>query len=126
MTSAVRYFESQIARKNFRRKETAMPESRNKTIETINSRQIPKIELAAAVELDSSRISDYIKHRPLAPERIQKIEAAVQKIAYVWDTFKPFRIVLDSPKLLEQAYSEAQSEREVRSRDGMTFEAVPL
>lgn len=104
-----------------------MPETRNKTIETINSRQIPKIELAAAVELDSSRVSDYIKHRPLASERVERIEAAVEKMAFVLDTFKPFRLVMDSPELLEQAYSEAQLISAFRSNpDSMPLEAVRL
>lgn len=91
-----------------------MPETRNKTIEIINVRQIQKMMLAAAVGLDCSRISDYLKHRPLSTERVEKIESAVEKIVYVWDTFQPFRIVLDSPGLLNQAFTEAQSERELR------------
>lgn len=104
-----------------------MPETRNKTIETINSRQIPKIELAAAVELDSSRVSDYIKHRPLAPERVEKIEAAVEKMAFVLDTFKPFRLVMDSRELLEQAYSEARLISAFRANpDSMPLDAVRL
>ncbi len=67
--------------------------------------------LAAAVELDCSRISDYVKHRPLSAERVQAIEDAVEQIAYVWDTFAPFKITLDSPELLNQAFAEAQAER---------------
>jgi hypothetical protein len=60
-----------------------MPETRNKTIETINTRQIQKIMLEAVVNLDSSRIGDYLKHRPLSPERVQKLENAVEQIVYV-------------------------------------------
>ncbi len=93
---------------------TTMPDSRNRTIATINTRQIQKIMLAAATGLDSSRISDYLRHRSLSAERVQKIEAAVDKIIYVWDTFKPYRIILDGPELLDQAYSEAQDERTTR------------
>jgi hypothetical protein len=107
-----------------------LPDTRNKTIETINGRQIQKIMLAAAVNLDSSRISDYLKHRPLSTERVQAIESAVEKIAYVWDTFAPFRIILDSPELLDRAYAEAQDERAKRrlsvsklQRDGAVREA---
>jgi hypothetical protein len=104
-----------------------VPESRNKTIETINSRQMVKIELAAAVELDSSRLSDYMKHRPLSPERVQKIEDAVEKIAFVWDTCSPFRVVIDSPELLEQAYSEARLISAFRKNpDAIPLEAVRL
>lgn len=128
MTSAVRTFLSrQLCGKFSAERKHAVPETRNKTIETMNSKQIPKIELAASVELDSSRISDYVKHRPLSPERVQKIEDAVEKMAFVLDTFKPFRLVMDSPELLEQAYSKAQLISAFRKNpDAIPLEAVSL
>jgi len=95
-----------------------MPDSRTKTIETINRLQIPKITLAAAVELDPSRISDYVRNRPLSPERIEAIESAVEKIEFVWNTYSPFRITLDSPELLERAYREAHDSVELRKLAG--------
>jgi len=108
-------------------REYAVPETRNKTIETINTLQIPKIMIAAAVELDSSRISDYLKHRPLAPERVEKIEAAVEKIAFVWNTCAPFRVSIESPELLEQAFDSAQHVSAFRANpDSMPLEAVRL
>ena len=95
-----------------------MLESRNATIATINRLCIPKIMLAAAVQLDSSRISDYTKHRPLPAERVEAIESAVKKIEFVWNTYSPFRITLDSPELLERAFREAQDTVEFRTLAG--------
>jgi hypothetical protein len=84
-------------------------ENRQKTIGVIHSRAIPKIMLAGAVQLDSARISDYIKHRSLSDDRCQKIEQAVSDIIEVWDTFAPFRIILDSPELLSLAVASARN-----------------
>lgn len=63
----------------------------------------------------------------MSPERVQKIEDVVEKMAFVLKTFKPFRLVMDSPKLLEQAYSEAQLISAFRKDpDSIPLEAVSM
>lgn len=89
-----------------------MYESRQKTIDAIRDpkRPIQKMMLATAVELDPARISDYLKHRPLSEERCKKIEETVAAIVKVWDTFRPFRIILDSPELVRDAVASAETQ----------------
>jgi hypothetical protein len=82
-------------------------ETRQPTIETIETLRIPKSMLASACDERPARISDYVQDRPLSTDQANKIERAVQKIAVVYQTFAPYRIILDSPEILEYAVADA-------------------
>jgi hypothetical protein len=58
--------------------------SRQDFINSIIHFQIPKIEIARMTGLDASRISEYIRKKPLPANTVEKIEATVEQIVKVW------------------------------------------
>lgn len=58
--------------------------SRQDFINSIIHFQIPKIEIARMTGLDASRISEYIRKKPLPATTVEKIEGTVEQIVKVW------------------------------------------
>jgi hypothetical protein len=70
--------------------------------------QIPLTMIAGAAEVRVARVSDFVRGVHLSPAVEDKIKLTVTKIADVYDTFWPFRIILDTPELLDKAVSSAR------------------
>ena len=93
---------------NFNKDQTGY-ETRTETIATINRFRIPVTMLASAAQVPTARVSDYVRGRSLTLARLKAIEEAVQKISFVWEVFSPYRIILDTPELLEGAFESAKT-----------------
>src|SRR6267142_55698 len=58
--------------------------SRQDFINSIIHFQIPKIQIARMTGLDASRISEYLRKKPLPAATVEKIEGTVEQIVKVW------------------------------------------
>lgn len=96
-----------------------MFEDRISTIETINRVDISKTLLAQAVNRPPQRITDFVKGRPVPEADSAKIKEAVRKIEFIYLVFAPYRILFDSPELLESAYEAAKETKRTRELDPM-------
>jgi len=85
-----------------------MHEHRFPTIEKIKTLEIPKVMISQAAEISPKRISDFLKYRTIPTAMEAKIIRTIEDIARVWEAFKPFRVDLDSPELLEAGVQIAQ------------------
>ena len=61
-----------------------MRNTRQETKNAIRFLDIRKIQLARMVDLEPSRISEYIRDKSLTADKTEKIENAVRQIAKVW------------------------------------------
>lgn len=91
-----------------------MFEDRAHAIETINRVDIPKVLLSKSVNLAPQRITDFVKGRPLPEPDSSRIKDAVRKIEFIYSVFAPYKILFDSPELLESAYEDAQITKQNR------------
>jgi hypothetical protein len=99
-----------------------MFEDRNTTIETINRVDIPKMLLAKSVSLAPQRVTDFVKSRPLPEPDAARIKEAVRKIEFIYSVFAPYKILFDSPELLESAFEDAQATKRNRELASAQFE----
>jgi hypothetical protein len=99
-----------------------MFEDRINTIETINRVDISKTLLAQAVNRPPQRITDFVKGRPVPEADSAKIKDAVRKIEFIYSVFAPFRILFDSPELLEAAHESAEITKQARETAAAQFQ----
>jgi hypothetical protein len=89
---------------------------RNSTIQTITDFRMTPTMIARACGLPSQRVSDYTRKAALPSAMETRIDETVKDIARVWKAFKPFRVELDSPALLQDGLriaSQIENEREI-------------
>jgi hypothetical protein len=88
--------------------DAAVFKDRLETVETVQRLRIPTSMLASAAGVSTPRCSDYLKHRAISTGTAERIKEAASKIGFVWQTFAPYRIILDDPKLLDRAVADAR------------------
>jgi hypothetical protein len=94
-----------------------MYEDRAQTIRTINELQIQKTMIALAASLDRRRVGDFVTFQPLSEESCTRIKEVVSKIAFVWETFMPFKIPLNSPEELAFMHQSAEIVLQNRNKE---------
>jgi hypothetical protein len=97
---------------------------RVEVIATIKRLEIPASMLASAADVKPSRLSDFLRHRNITTDKSERIKAAVHKIGFVWETFAPYRIILDDPQLLDRAVEDAQFALALRETDALQMLSV--
>jgi hypothetical protein len=125
--SSLAFFISQNHEESFRLKDATMFfNDRLETIEIVQRLRIPTTMLASAAGISAPRLSDFMRHRNLSSGTAEKIKDTAQKIALVWETFSPYRIILDEPELLESAVRDARITLMNRETQELTAELMSV
>jgi hypothetical protein len=85
-----------------------MFEDRAATISEINKRQIPKGMIANLCGVPRQRISEFIHGHTVSEQNSEHIKQAVSQISFVWETWKPYKILFSTPAELKSAVATAQ------------------